>query len=163
MLLCQSVLGSEQPKGDTDHTEKLGEYWAAINILCLCQNNFPAPRDSRDTVLENKHSFLQLWERWKEHCTATGITAFRVSLFYCFIILVYKHRMDWGCAQVLAVAGDLICCISNFSDFWRIISLPLPHVYKEVTVLKFEPLQLEFMKQVMQRLLSLSSKQYFHQ
>lgn len=60
MLLCQSGRGREKPKGDTDHTERLGKCWAGINILCLCQNNLTAPRDSRGTLLENKYPFLQL-------------------------------------------------------------------------------------------------------
>lgn len=65
--------------------------------------------------------------------------------------------------EMLPLEGDLICCISNSSDFWRIISLSLSHDYKEVTVLKLEPLQLQLTKQVMQTLLDLCLKQFFHQ
>lgn len=57
-------------------------------------------------------------------------------------------------AGICSGACCIICCISNFSDFWRITSLSLPYDYKEVTVFKLEPLQLQLMEKVLQTLLN---------
>lgn len=90
-----------------------------------------------------------------EHSPATEMMEFTQSILL-FNYPALQCRLEQGYAQVLDVVGDLICCISNFADFWGITSLSLPYGYKEVTVLKLEPLQLQLTEKVMQTLLNFS-------